>query len=59
MGIDTETQEIHPDGDGSHALKPVLEHVNHLVRWIHVDTIFEAISSLVVTQRNKDVSSGD
>lgn len=59
MGIDTKTQKIHPDGDGSQALKPVLEHVNHLVRWVRVATIFEAISSLVVTQRYEDVSSGD
>ena len=32
MGTDTETQEIYPDGDGSHVLKQGLEHVNHLVR---------------------------
>ena len=57
MAINTETQEIYPDGDGSHVLKQGLEHVNHLVRWVRVATIFEAISSPVVTQRNKDVSS--
>lgn len=57
MGIDTETQEIYTDGDGSHVLKQGLEHVNHLVRWVRVATIFEAISSPVVTQRNKDISS--
>lgn len=57
MGTDTETQEIRPDGDGSHVLKEVLEHVHHLVRWVCVATVFEAISSLAVTQRNKGVSS--
>lgn len=57
MGTDTETQEMRPAGDGPHVLKEALEHMYHLVRWACVAAVFEAISSLVVTQRNKGVSS--
>lgn len=60
MGADTETQEIRPAGDGSHVLKEAVERMHHLVRWVCVATGFEAISCLVVTQRNKGVpSEGD